>query len=72
MVFFLASYDFITDENNYTLEQEQKKFNDLKDFIESYNPANRHKRKETFGDANPEDRSGKFPTMKLLQEIQHL
>lgn len=36
------------------------KFEDLKEFIESYNPANRHKRKETWSEKNPEGRWRKF------------
>ena len=32
----------------------------LKDFIKCYNPTNRHKRKETYNESNPEGRWRKF------------
>jgi type I restriction enzyme M protein len=45
---------------HFTLKKDPLKFEDLKEFIECYNPANRHKRKETFSEKNPEGRWRKF------------
>jgi len=36
------------------------RLDDLKDFIACYNPANRHDRKETWSEENPEGRWRKF------------
>ena len=38
----------------------------LKDFIECYNPVNRHKRKETFSATNPEGRWRKFSYEEIV------
>lgn len=44
-----------------TLKKNTLKLDDLKDFIECYNPTNRHKRKETYdAAANPEVNWRKF------------
>ena len=43
------------------------KLDDLKDFIECYNPTNRHKRKETFDTiTNPEGRFRKFTYDEII------
>lgn len=53
-------YDFRTN-IHFTLKKNPLKLEDLKDFINCYNPDNRHKRKETYhADANPEGRWRKF------------
>ena len=42
-------------------------FNHLKDFIECYNPQNRHQRKETFNqETNPEGRFRKFTYEEII------
>ncbi len=52
-------YDFRTN-MYFTLKKNTLKFDDLKDFIACYNPANRHKRKETWSEKNPEGRWRRF------------
>jgi type I restriction enzyme M protein len=49
-------YDYRTN-IHHTLKKNPLKLEDLKEFIECYNPMNRHKRKETF-DASPSTGSG--------------
>jgi type I restriction enzyme M protein len=49
-------YDYRTN-IHHTLKKNPLKLEDLKEFIECYNPTNRHKRKETF-DASPSTGSG--------------
>jgi len=39
---------------------------DLKDFISLYNPSNRHKRKETFAETDPEGRWRKFSYDEII------
>lgn len=53
-------YDYRT--NIYpTLKKNPLKLDDLKDFIDCYNPANRHKRNEAFNaNSNPEGRFKRF------------
>jgi len=52
-------YDYRTN-IHHTLKKNPLKLEDLKDFIACYNPKNRHKRKETFNETNPEGRWRKF------------
>jgi len=53
-------YDYRTNVHH-TLKKNPLKLTDLKDFIELYNPENRHKRTETFNaETNPEGRWRKF------------
>lgn len=52
-------YDYRTNVHH-TLKKNPIRLDDLKDFIKCYNPANRHKRKETFTDKNPEGRWRRF------------
>jgi type I restriction enzyme M protein len=52
-------YDYRTN-IHHTLKKNPLKFEDLKDFISCYNPKNRHKRKETYSEANPEARWRRF------------
>ena len=42
------------------------KLSDLKEFIDLYNPENRHKRKETWSEANPDGRWRKYSYEELL------
>ena len=48
-------YDYRTN-IHHTLKRNQLAFDDLKDFITCYNPKNRHKRKETWSETNPDGR----------------
>jgi type I restriction enzyme M protein len=41
---------------HFTLKTNPLKRDDLDEFVSLYNPANRHKRKPTFGDGSPEGR----------------
>ena len=53
-------YDYRTN-IHHTLKKNPLKLEDLKDFIDCYNPLNRSKRKETFNqETNPEGRFRKF------------
>ena len=53
-------YDYRTN-IHHTLKKNPLKLSDLKDFIDLYNPENRHKRRETYNaETNPEGRWRKF------------
>lgn len=52
-------YDFRTN-IHFTLKKDPLKDDDLAEFIACYNPKNRHKRKETWSEKNPEGRWRKF------------
>lgn len=52
-------YDYRTN-IHHTLKKNPLKLNDLKDFIECYKSGNRHDRKETWNEVNPEGRWRKF------------
>jgi len=58
-------YDFRTN-MHFTLKKKTLKYDDLKDFISSYNPENRHKRKETWSEKNPEGRWRKFSYDEII------
>jgi type I restriction enzyme M protein len=59
-------YDYRTN-IHHTLKKNPLKLEDLKDFIECYNPTNRHKRKETFdASTNPEGRWRKFTYDEIM------
>jgi type I restriction enzyme M protein len=59
-------YDYRTN-IHHTLKKNPLKLDDLKDFIACYNPANRHKRKETFNlETNPEGRWRKFTFDEII------
>ncbi len=58
-------YDFRTI-MHFTLKKNTLKFDDLKEFIACYNPANRHKRKETWSDKNIEERWRKFSYNEII------
>ena len=52
-------YDFRTNVH-FTLKQNPMKESDLDDFVACYNPENRHQRKETWSEENPDGRWRKF------------
>ena len=58
-------YDYRTN-IHHTLKQNPLKVSDLRDFIDCYNPENRHARKETWSEANPEGRWRKFTYEEIL------
>lgn len=59
-------YDYRTN-IHHTLKKNPLKLDDLKDFIDCYNPKNRNKRKETFNAAsNPEGRFRKFKYDEII------
>lgn len=59
-------YDYRTN-IHHTLKKNPLKIEDLKDFIECYNPQNRHQRKETFNqETNPEGRFRKFTYQDII------
>lgn len=59
-------YDYRTN-IHHTLKKNPLKFGDLKDFIECYNPTNRHKRKETFNaETNPDGKWRKFTYDEIM------
>lgn len=52
-------YDYRTN-ISHTLKQRPMRLEDLQDFINCYNPTNRHKRKETWSEENPDGRWRKY------------
>ncbi|OQP65863.1 DNA methyltransferase [Niastella vici] len=58
-------YDYRTN-IHHTLKKNPLKLDDLKDFIKCYNPANRHKRKETWSESNPDGRWRKFSYDEII------
>jgi type I restriction enzyme M protein len=59
-------YDYRTN-IHHTLKKNPLKLEDLRDFIECYNPTNRHKRKETFNaETNPEGRWRMFTYEEIV------
>lgn len=52
-------YDLRTN-THFTLKQNPLKYEDLKEFIDCYNPSNRYKRIETWSDENPDGRWRKY------------
>ncbi len=52
-------YDYRTNVHH-TLKKNPLTEGSLKDFVDRYNPTNRHKRQETFTEANPDGRWRKF------------
>jgi type I restriction enzyme M protein len=58
-------YDYRTN-IHHTLKKNTLKFDDLKEFIECYNPVNRHKRKETWNEKNPEGRWRKYTYDEII------
>lgn len=58
-------YDYRTN-IHHTLKKNPLKLEDLRDFITCYNPANRHKRQETWNEANPDGRWRKFNYEEII------
>lgn len=58
-------YDYRTN-IHHTLKKNPLKFDDLKEFIECYNPANRHQRKETWSAKTPDGRWRKFSYDEII------
>ena len=59
-------YDFRTN-IHFTLKQHPMSDVDLQDFIACYNPENRHERKETWSEQNPDGRWRKFSVDEILK-----
>ena len=58
-------YDYRTN-IHHTLKKKPLRSDDLADFVRCYNPANRHDRKPTWSEANPEGRWRKYKREDLL------
>jgi type I restriction enzyme M protein len=58
-------YDLRTNQH-FTLKTNPLKREDLDEFVACYNPSNRHQRKETWSEANPEGRWRRFPYEDLI------
>jgi type I restriction enzyme M protein len=58
-------YDFRTN-MHFTLKKNPLRREDLQDFIQCYNPKNRHQREETWSETNPEGRWRKFTYEELM------
>ena len=52
---------------HFTLKENTMKYEDLKDFVECYNPENRFERKETYSEKNPDGRWRCFDYEKLIK-----
>ena len=59
-------YDFRTN-IHFTLKQHPMGDVDLQDFIACYNPENRHERKETWSEENPDGRWRKFSVDEIMK-----
>ena len=59
-------YDFRTN-MHFTLKQHPMTEADLEDFVKCYNPENRHDRKETWSEDNPDGRWRKFSAEEILK-----
>ena len=58
-------YDMRTNKH-FTLKKSPMIFEDLQEFIECYNPQNRHDRKETWSESNPDGRFRRFTIDEIL------
>lgn len=58
-------YDYRTN-IHHTLKKKPMRLADLEDFINCYNPANRHQRKETWSEDNPDGRWRKFSYEEIM------
>lgn len=58
-------YDFRTN-IHFTLKQHPMSYSNLEDFIKCFNPQNRHQRKETWSEENPDGRWRKFSVKEIL------
>ena len=59
-------FDLRTNQH-FTLKNNPLKRADLDEFVECYNPANRHRRKATWSDASPQGRWRPFEYDELLK-----
>ncbi len=59
-------YDFRTN-IHFTLKQNPLGDGDLRDFVSCYNPANRHQRRETWSETNPDGRWRRFGIDEILK-----
>jgi len=59
-------YDMRTN-RHFTLKENPMKYEDLKEFIECYNPENRFERKETYSEKNPDGRWRCFDYDELIK-----
>jgi type I restriction enzyme M protein len=59
-------YDFRTN-IHFTLVQNPMSFSDLQDFITCYNPENRHLRRETYSEDNPEGRFRRYAYTQIKE-----
>ena len=59
-------YDYRTN-IHHTLKTNPMRESDLADFVKCYCPENRHKRKETWSEANPDGRWRKFPYDEIVK-----
>jgi len=58
-------YDYRTN-IHHTLKKNPMRYEDLKDFIQAYNPENRFQRKETWSESSPEGRWRKFSYHEII------
>jgi len=58
-------YDYRTNVHH-TLKKKPLTFEDLKEFVECYNPENRHDRKETWSEDNPDGRWRKYTFKEII------
>ena len=58
-------YDYRTN-IHHTLKKHPLSFDDLNEFVELYNPVNRHNRKETWSEDNPEGRWRKYSYEEII------
>jgi len=58
-------YDFRTN-IHFTLKKNPMDEDDLKEFVDCYNPENRHVRQETYSEANPDGRFRKFSYDEII------
>ena len=59
-------YDLRTN-MHFTLKKSPMTFDDLREFIGCYNPRNRHDRKETWSESNPDGRFRRFAIDEILK-----
>jgi type I restriction enzyme M protein len=59
-------YDYRTN-IHHTLKKKPMQFEDLEDFIKCYNPSNRHDRRETWSEDNPQGRWRKYRYDEIIE-----
>jgi len=58
-------YDYRTN-ISHTLKKNRLQYENLKDFVDCYNPKNRNERKETWSESNPEGRWRKYTYKEII------